>query len=204
MRKDFNIFVEGVADECFFKQYIRHVFGEEVPDERIVPLKGWDNLKTEASALRMRSMSANGGINLVIVDADSDFQARKDEIAKWQQSNEVDFESFLLPNNQDTGALEDMLEKIINPNNRPIFDCWDNYEKELVALDIPERTPPPLTTPAKKTKIYGYLEALLGESKSQKDLIKEVNRNYENKLHWDLDAEYLEPLKEFLRDGIGI
>ena len=70
MRKDFNIFVEGVADECFFKQYLRHVFSEEVPDERIVVLKGWDNLKTEASALRMHSMSANGGVNLVIVDAE--------------------------------------------------------------------------------------------------------------------------------------
>ena len=167
-------------------------------DERIVVLKGWDNLKTEASALRMRSMTANGGVNLVIVDADKDFQARKDEIAKWQQTNEVEFELFLLPNNQDTGALEDLLENIINPNNRPIFDCWENYEKELVTLDIPERTPPPLTTPAKKTKIYGYLEALLGESNTQKELIKEVNRNYENTLHWSLDAEYLEPLKEFL------
>ena len=49
MRKDFNIFVEGVADARFFKQYINHVFGEKIPDERIVVLKGWDNLKTEAS-----------------------------------------------------------------------------------------------------------------------------------------------------------
>ena len=197
MRKDFNIFVEGVADECFFKQYLRHVFGEDTPDERIGVLKGWDNLKTEASALRMRSMTANGGVNLVIVDADKDFQARKDEIAKWQQTNEVEFELFLLPNNQDIGALEDLLENIINPNNRPIMDCWENYEKELVQLDIPGRTPPPLTTPAKKTKIYGYLEALLYDSKSQKEQIKEVNRNYENTLHWNLDAVYLESLKEF-------
>ena len=51
---------------------------------------------------------------------------------------------------------------------------------------------------AKKTKIYGYLEALLGESKSQKELIKEANRNYENPQHWNLDAEYLEPLRNFL------
>ena len=198
MKKVFNIFVEGGADARFFKQYISHVFGEEVADERIVTLKGWDNLKTEASAVRMRSMSANGGVNLVIVDADKDFQARKDEIAKWQQENEVDFELFILPNNQDMGALEDLLENIINPNNRPILDCWEDYEEELVKLDIPGRTPPPLTTPAKKTKIYGYLEALLGESKSQKELIKEVNRNYEEALHWNLDVEYLKPLKEFL------
>ena len=84
MKKVFNIFVEGLGDARFFKQYINHVFGEEIADERIVTLKGWDNLKTEASAARMRSMSANGGVNLVIVDADKDFQARKDEIAKWQ------------------------------------------------------------------------------------------------------------------------
>ena len=47
-------------------------------------------------------------------------------------------------------------------------------------------------------KTYGYLEALLGETKSQKELIKEANRNYENHQHWNLDAEYLEPLKLFL------
>lgn len=47
-------------------------------------------------------------------------------------------------------------------------------------------------------KIYGYIEALLGETKSQKELIKEANRNYENPRHWNLEAEYLEPLKQFI------
>ena len=201
MRKDFNIFVEGVADARFFKQYINHVFGEEVADERLVILKGWDNLKTEASVVRMRSMSANGGVNIVIVDADKDFQARQAEIAEWQHVNEVEFELFLLPNNQDAGALEDLLENIINPNNKPILECWEHYEEELVQLDIPGRTPPPLTTPAKKTKIYGYLEALL--KPSQKELIKEAKRNYENTQHWNLDAEYLNPLKGFLLNNIA-
>jgi len=198
MRKDVNIFVEGIADARFFKQYIHHLFGEEVADERIVPIKGWNNLKTEASVLRMRSMSANGGINLVFIDADKDFQNRKVEIEKWKQANGVEFELFILPNNKDKGALEDLLENIINPNNQPIFGCWEDYEKELVKLDIPGRTPPPLTTPAKKTKIYGYLEALLGESKSQKEMIKEANRDYKNTQHWDLDAEYLGTLREFM------
>lgn len=202
MKKEFNIFVEGVADARFIKQYIGHLFGYVVDDERLVILKGWDNLKTEATALRMHSMSANGGVNLVIVDADKDFMARKDEIEKWRQASIVQFELFLLPNNHDVGTLEDLLENIINPNNRPIFDCWEHYEQELVQTDIPGRTPPPLTTPAKKTKIYGYLEALLGDTKSQKELIKEANRNYENPQHWNLDAEYLEPLKAFLENNI--
>ncbi len=203
MRKDFNIFVEGEADARFFKQYINHIFGEEVADELLIVLKGWDNLKTEASAVRMRSMSANGGVNLVIVDADKDLQARQNEIEKWRKMNDVEFVLFLMPNNEDTGALEDLLEHIINPNNKPIFDCWEHYEQELVQREIPGRTPPPLTTPAKKTKIYGYLEALLGPSDDDKELIKERNREYTNTMHWNLDAEYLEPLKSFLLSNLS-
>lgn len=102
MRNDLNIFVEGIADARFLKQYIKHVFGEDIADNRIVVLNGWDNLKTEASASRMRSMSDNGGVNLVIVDADKDFQMRKNEIAVWKLENNVEFELFLLPNNKDT------------------------------------------------------------------------------------------------------
>ncbi len=91
---------------------------------------------------------------------------------------------------------------IARGGDKPIFEYWEGYEKELVKLDIPGRTPPPLTTPAKKTKIYGYLEALLGESKSQKELIKEPNRNYKNTQHWNLDAAYLGALKGFLERNL--
>ena len=142
-------------------------------------------------------MNANGGVNLVIFDADDDIETRRQEVETIKEQYHVEFELFLFPNNQDTGALEDLLENIINPDNHSIMDCWEDYEKELVKLDIPGRTPPPLTTPAKKTKIYGYLEALL--FKNQKELIKEKKRDYENTKHWNLDAEYLEPLKEFLQ-----
>lgn len=202
MKKDFNIFVEGIADVRFFKQYISHLFGETIADERLVILKGWDNLKTEASALRMRSMSANGGVNLVIVDADKDYQTRKNEIAQWGKTNNVNFELFLLPNNKDAGALEDLLENIINPDNQPVMDCWQTYEGELGKVRIPTKTPPTLTIPAKKTKIYAYLETLLKDTKDQKNLIKDANRNYENTQHWNLDAEYLVGLKKFLEKNL--
>ena len=198
MKELYTIYVEGIADVRFLSQYIHHLFGIMVPKERIVKLEGWTNLKGTTWQQRMRAITDKGGTNIVIIDADKDIDARRSDVLSWKEENALEFELFLLPNNQDTGALEDLLENIINSNNRPIFDCWENYEKELVTLDIPGRTPPPLTTPAKKTKIYGYLEALLGESNTQKELIKEVNRNYENTLHWSLDAEYLEPLKEFL------
>ena len=55
-----------------------------------------------------------------------------------------------------------------------------------------------ISNECEKTKIYGYLEALLGTSESDKQKIKEREREYYNALHWNLDAEYLSSLKEFL------
>ena len=198
MKDRFLIVVEGIADETFIRQYLYHLFGQKVPENFILKTNGKDNLKSSVAINRMRSMTDQGGINLVIFDADNNFETRQASILEWKKQNGLEFELFLLPNNQDKGELEDLLENIINPNNRPIMECWEHYEKELVTLDIPGRTPPPLTTPAKKTKIYGYLEALLGTSESDKKKIKEREREYHNALHWNLDAEYLSSLKEFL------
>ena len=203
MKNLFTIYVEGIADVAFIKQYIHHLWNVVVGENSIISLDGWTNLKGTTWQQRMRTNTANDVINIVILDADKDIDARRADILNWKQQNGLDFELFLLPNDKDAGALEDLLENIINPNNRPIFDCWEDYEKALVELDIPGRTPPPLTTPAKKTKIYGYLEALLGPTKVEKELIKERNRKYDNTMHWDLDAEYLGALKEFLMRNLG-
>jgi hypothetical protein len=203
MKDRFLIVVEGIADETFIRQYLYHLFGQKVPDNFILRTNGKDNLKSSVAINRMRSMTDQGGINLVIFDADNNFETRRASILEWKKQNGLEFELFLLPNNQDKGELEDLLENIINPNNRPIMDCWEHYEKELVTLDIPGRTPPPLTIPAKKTKIYGYLEALLGSSESEKKKIKERDREYYNSLHWNLNATFLFPLKEFLKKWIS-
>lgn len=203
MKNLFTIYVEGIADVAFIKQYIHHLWGVVVGENKIISLDGWTNLKGTTWQQRMRTNTANDVINIVILDADKDIDARRADILNWKQQNGLEFELFLLPNDKDAGALEDLLENIINPNNQPIFDCWEDYEKALVELDIPGRTPPPLTTPTKKTKIYGYLEALLGSTKDEKELIKERNRKYDNTMHWDLDAEYLEPLKRFLDKNLS-
>jgi hypothetical protein len=56
------------------------------------------------------------------------------------------------------------------------------------------------TTPARKTKIYAYLEALLDDSDAQKEKIKERKRDYRETRHWDIAATnpVLKPLKDFL------
>lgn len=202
MKDVFTIFVEGIADVVFIKQYVRHIFGVTIPDNRIEKLDGWTNLKGWTWQQRMRTNTANGGTNIVIIDADDNIDARRSDVLAWKQQHELEFELFLLPNNKDAGALEDLLENIINPNNQSVMDCWQTYEGELAKVRIPTKTPPTLTIPAKKTKIYAYLETLLGKSKAQKELVKDAKRNYENTQHWNLDAEYLEPLKEFLNNNL--
>lgn len=205
----FQIIVEGTADKKFFEDYYRHLFHKNAPDGSItLPIKddkngGYQKLFSENGINTLKEGMDNGATNLVIFDADDNIEARRKELLSIRDRYGVEFELFLLPNNHDAGTLEDLLENIINPNNRPIFDCWEHYEQELVQIDIPGRTPPPLTTPAKKTKIYGYLEALLGTTKREKELIKDPNRNYENPQHWNLDAEYLESLKAFIQNNIS-
>ena len=205
--KKFLIIVEGDADKKFMEDYYHHLFKTSAPKNSIIhtgdlsgDTGGYKKLASEINLQQMRMNSDQGGVNLVIFDADSDYQVRWEELSSLKEQYGVEFELFLFPNNQDAGALEDLLENIINLNNRPIFDCWKNYEDELSKLEIPDRTPPPLTTPAKKTKIYGYLEALL--LNHEKEKIKDKKRDYENPLHWDLDAEYLERLKEFIGRNI--
>ena len=199
------IIVEGDADKKFFRDYFHHLFGEQAPKDSIIhsgkdsDTGGYTKLKSEEILQAMRKNTNQGGVNLVIFDADENPEARRKELLAIKEEFGVEFELFLLPNNKDAGELEDMLEQIINPNNQPVMDCWQTYEGELEKVRIPTKTPPTLTIPAKKTKIYAYLETLLGKSRSQKKLIKDANRNYENAQHWNLDVEYLEPLKEFIK-----
>ncbi len=197
-----KIFVEGIADIKFLKDYVSHRYNINLGKEDINETKGWTNIRStksdgESIKNQMIKNTDNEDTNLLIFDADSDYKKRYGEINDWKNKDNLEFEIFLWPNNSDSGDLETILEKIINLNNSAIFDCWDDYENCLKTKTINGRNIP-LTTPASKTKIYGYLESLLGESKSQKDKIKEKNRNYKNVEHWNLDSEHLAPLKLFL------
>lgn len=204
----FLILVEGDVDKKFFENYYHHLFHEKAPAGCIMhPGKdddtgGYQKLRKEDAINSMKQNTDAGGKNLVIFDADDDCESRRKELLAIKEEFGVEFELFLFPNNKDAGELEDMLEKIINPNNKPVMDCWQTYEDKLGEVRIPTKTPPTLTIPAKKTKIYAYLETLLGTTRSQKKLIKDANRNYENAQHWNLDAEYLEPLKKFLLNNL--
>lgn len=196
---DYLILVEGVADEVFMEAYIKKIGLEQYPIT-IKRCEGYTNLQTSAYINELQKNIDKGGKNLVVFDADNDCESRRKELMDIR--TKADFELFLLPNDSDSGAIENLLEKIINPVNQCILDCWNKYEKNLSECVIPWKVPQTPTTPAFKTKIYGYLEALTGTTKEEKKKIKEKERDYLDRNLWNLDSDYLNPLKKFLSDNI--
>lgn len=207
MKDLYRIFVEGDADKRFIAQLLESIFNENIPSGNIIPTHGYTNLiavdKERTFINEMQRTTADGGINLVVFDADSNCETRRRELSDWERRSEVNFELFLFPDNSNSGELEDLLRQIINPVNQPVMECWDKYEDSLKAINLPWKNGIPLTIPAKKTRIYAYLEALLGSSRSEKEKIKEAKRDYLNKNHWNLNAQALHNLIDFLESNLS-
>ncbi|MFN5983169.1 MAG: DUF3226 domain-containing protein [Fluviicola sp.] len=182
-----QIFVEGIADEKFLNDYLSFL---KINDFKVCPMGGINKL--EESIPDFEKNYKMGIKNVLILDSDDSFKDRCDNLKNKPYISNFEISFFLFPNNFENGDLENLLENTINMNNKDIFDCWISYEECLKSKDKD------YTTPAKKTKIYAYLEALLKSSKKQKEMIKEAKRDYLNSDHWDLQSEYLLPLKEYL------
>lgn len=227
---DAVIWTEGIADQKFLADAIGHWFGlkfertnvkKNGKDAQIFKgsngnltidiqsLVGKDTILNEKQAVETLkdqfSFNRNQGkLNIVFLDADDNIEERFKEVDQSKSFMDENFPAFLLPNNESIGDLETLLENIANPINEAIFECWNNYENCLEGKENPANPGKTFTLPARKTKIYAYLEALLGSSKKQKELIKEPNRDYTNPKHWDLNHEYLEPLKTFLNQHLKV
>ena len=192
-----KLFIEGVADRKFLQDVGFNFFGRKLDTKAdFIELGGYTGV--DKADVQFRANSDNGGTNLLILDADYEntdggFERRLSETLAKKVTLNIQFELFLFPNHRENGDLEILLERIINPANNDIFDCWANYEGCLTARGKN------YTVPARKTKIYGYMEALHGLTKSEKDKAKEQNRNYLNAAHWDLNNDALKPLLDFLR-----
>lgn len=197
------IVVEGVSDQRLIEQYcsVLKSAGQINTDVEIEVQRvgGWTTIDSPSGEVYRNNMKRNSsGKNLIIFDADTDPVQRKSDILAWKQKYDIDFDLFLFPNNSDSGTVETLLEGVINPANQCVIDCWHEYERKLEKQQIAWKTPTQPTCPSEKSKIYGYLEALVGTTKSEKEKIKDNNRDFTIPEHWDLNANAILPLKEFL------
>jgi len=202
-----QIFVEGVTDQKFLQDVVAEWYGVTLSlgttDKQgdILSLGGktaFDSPETiKKLAPVLQQLSIRETPTVVIFDADT-FENNRRYLTTHSATHNFTF--FLLPDNQRDGELETLLEEIICPVNQVIFDCWQDFENCLNGHETLSTESGKFTTPANKTKIYAYVEALVGTSDSEKEKIKDRNRDYRNTKHWNLDPEHpsLKPLKEFL------
>lgn len=198
-----QIFIEGDSDSQLIRQVVKHWFGYALKEKELKKTNGWMTIQSnskdgEVIRQQMRYNSDNGGVNLIIFDADKDIKQRRTEISQWKNNYNLYFDLFLFPDNQNNGTVEDLLMKSINPKNQPVVDCWKSYTTCLKKKKIESRNQP-LTIPARKSEVYCYLETLLGNTKKEKELIKDKNRNFLNTDHWNMDCSAIQPLKDFLQ-----
>lgn len=186
-----RIFTESKADSKFLKDFIEEVFNESLPDSDFDTLGSWSGYKTSGNLkTSIRQNHDDKKISILILDANSDFKTREEEVIQDFNGYGISIKLFLFPNHSGNGNLETLLAEIAV--DRKIMDCFLEYEKCVTGH------PKPLND----SRIYSYLDMMLYPNpidKNGKDLRKEEFRNYRNTDHWNLKHKYLNQLKSFLQ-----
>ena len=83
------------------------------------------------------------------------------------------------------------------------MQCFEKYETCVKGF-LDEKGKYIYNIPAKKSKIYTYVESLR-KTKSEEDIFKKCKDFlYENPEYWNLDSEHLNSLKTFVLKHIAI
>ena len=210
------ILVEGITDLIFIKDFILYSYNfgfKEVTDKKFnfIELIVEDSFVIKIQNLGGKTKLSNidfkkniiaeinrGEYSGILIFYDADYIVNNEGIdftknlLNTQIGDSFDYDYFIFPNNSDSeGTIEYVLENIIKKDHIGIFECWDNFEKCVNSKSED------YNLPAKKSKIYVYLECLYPNTKQGKEFVKDKGRDYKNG-YWDLENKYLNSLKEFL------
>lgn len=195
-----KIFCEGISDQRFLRDFLKVHYEINISDEDLKKNKFIENMgswnKLPSLDLKIKE-SYSDYISLIFLDADDEKVTDKsgfDGTIKFVTElmtawNWTKYDIFVLPNHQDKGTVEDLLENVINKKHSQIFECWNEFEYCLSKDKS-------LTIPAKKSKIYSYLECL-----NEKDDCSDRNRDFQDENLWEirnLENPYILKLKDFL------
>jgi hypothetical protein len=183
-----QIFVEGGIDKKLIHDLILEL-GLDIKNTSILDINGWTNISNDVYVNKLKENFKKGGGNLVILDADGNANSRRIEVDKIKAEKGTNFELFLIPNDIDSGMVENVLLKISIPKHHKIFECFDAYKKCIENLSAD------YFPPDEKNKIYSYTQSLLNTTSP-----KEID--FRDMEFWDLNDPYLENLKKFLATNI--
>jgi hypothetical protein len=183
------------TNEFQFFEYILNTIGIEV---KIIGIGGKKKLKFFENELK--DTTRRGFKNLVVLDADGSenvsdwtFESEKAKIESLKSELNVEFDLFFLPNNQDEGDFEVLLESLINPNHTRILDCHKDFETCIEKYKT-------YNSPNQKARIYSYITSFK-MTNSQTEKFKKGDWFFENTDFWDINLAKpaLQPLISFLK-----
>lgn len=203
-----KIFIEGknkkVPESEFLRAVLQHI-GVTSDQYELIHTDGYKNLLDSAITSNIEIMRANsdaGGRNLVIFDADTafnkgGFSLRQGELLERKAVLGLEFELFLWPDNKGDGDVEMLMESVARKDLYPeFFECFGKYE-HCMSQRKNDKGEPFYTTPNRKGKLHTYFNAI-PISKTKKDGFGKGTWRWDDTEIWNLDAETLQPLKEFL------
>lgn len=198
-----KIFIEAKNDntsEYHFLQTILNVFFPETKVEFIF-MNGIGNLYNETNLNQIRLAQESGEQVIILADADTivkglGYTKRKEEIDNGMIAHKLSFPYFLYPNNQNDGAVEELMESAARRDLHPtVFDCFEDYEKCVSGVKD-ESGKSKYNVPNLKGKLHTYMAA----QKLPRKLCKKFGSGdwlFDNDDYWNLEVDALQPLKEF-------
>lgn len=198
-----RIFVEG-RDSQFVDKYLSSLLGKNENTWEIIRAGGYTKLHLLDQ--QFKENTERGGLNLIIFDADrpdngGGYESRKLYLQNKMQELSISAQLFLFPNNQEDGDFEQLLEHIVNNEHSCLLRCFESYES-CISRHKDENGLPKYIIPNRKAKIYAYLESIKKSKKEAERFKNEKDFFFDRTEYWNLESEYLLPLKEFLLKAV--
>ncbi len=201
-----NIFLEAEKDNtpevCFMSALMKKYFpkAERDRDYKFICVKGKDNLHNITPL--MQTNTADGGINLVIFDADTldndgGFASRQQQLLDLKEKLGVSFDLFLYPSDGEDGDVEVLMERIARKDKHArFFSCFQKYE-DCISQDKDSDGKPRYNTPNRKGKLHTYINSMQLSNRQRRGL-GSGQWLFDNSDYWDLSSRALQPLVSFL------
>jgi hypothetical protein len=174
---------------------------------------GIDKAKIEQLLKEIQFDGQRGIESVIIIDADTaehtkakgsslkgGFDNRKDFLNR--HSEKAPFRFFIVPNGVDDGNLEKVKANCISAHGVPFFECIGRYIADIQSIPK-DRMPPKLDnlSPSdwKKNHLAWYEFNMINDKR-----LKEDGNHYLEDRIWNLNSEFLTPIKRFFEDLFGL
>lgn len=182
----------ATSEAVFIKTLIENL-GYNMSSNKVEFVNGYKNLINVIPTIKARC--AEDGKVIIIFDADSPgnnggYYTRREEIEKILDENKTQAELFLFPNNDEDGDFETLLEHLMQKTKHAkMLDCYTDYENCLGNDYV---------HPNLKGKIFTYISAMI-MTNSKRRKLGNGKWMFDNAEYWNLESDYLKPLKDFLQ-----